>query len=126
AFFQAVDRDPEPERVFITHWVATVIRNAIGQCRKDLEARGRTAEWTILEARVIKPMLEGAEPQPYQDLLPRLELRDSSQAANMLVVAKRSFAKAVLDEIGQTMQDKQDVEGEIHDLLRLLQRGDLT
>ena len=126
SFYQAVDRNLDPERAFITHWVATVIRNAIGVCRSDLEGRGRSAEWAILESRVVKPMLDGAEPAPYHELVARLELRDASQAANMLVLAKRSFAKAVFDEIGETILDREEVTGEIHELLRLLQRGGVT
>ena len=121
--FEAVSRDMAPEKSFVTHWVAAVIRGALGRSRSDLESRGRHDDWTILNERVIKPMIDGTNPTPYQELVQRLGLRDTSQAANMLVVAKRSFAKAITEEIGETVEDKEDVESEIRDLLRLLEKG---
>lgn len=121
--FEAVSRDMAPERSFVTHWVAAVIRGALARTRNDLESRDRHEDWTILNERIVKPMVDGTNPTPYQDLVSRLQLRDTSQAANMLVVAKRSFARAITEEIGETLQDKEDVESEIRDLLRLLEKG---
>ena len=126
AHFEAISRDMAPERAFVTHWVATVLRGALTRSRKDLESRDRHADWTILEERIIRPMIDGSTPTSYQDLVDRLGLRDASQAANMLVVAKRSFAKAILEEVGDTVDDKDDVESEIRELLRLLEKGATT
>lgn len=124
SMYQAADTSNDPERSFMTHWAATLIRNALSKCRAELEGRNRHTEWMILDDRIIKPMLVGSEPTSYSVLVERLRLRDASQAANMLVVAKRAFAKAIIEEISDTITDKDDVEVEIHALLRILQKRD--
>ena len=123
SYFEATSRDMAPEKAFVTHWVATVLRGAFSRSRADLESRDRHTNWIILQERIIKPMIDGASPTSYQDLVQRLGLRDSSQAANMLVVAKRSFARAIIEEVGETVEDKEDVDSEIQELLRLLAKG---
>lgn len=115
--------DDDPEVIFTRHWVATVLRTAIDEVRQSFEAAHRETEWRILEARLIRPMIDGAEPIPYSALVEELGLRDLPQAASYLVNGKRALGRAISDEIGRTIADPADVEDEIRDLLALLATG---
>lgn len=115
--------DDDPELVFVRHWVATVLRTAIAEVRNAFLAADREIEWRILDARLIRPLVDGAEPVPYAALVEELGLRDLPQAASYLVNGKRALGRAIADEIGRTVADPADVEDEIRDLLALLATG---
>ncbi len=117
----ARDRDlDDPEAAFTRHWVATVIRNAVGTVRSNLQEAERDTEWRILDARLVRPMIDGASPVPYQVLVDELGLRDVPQAAAFLVNGKRALGRAILQEVGQTVRDPELIAEEIRELLELL------
>ena len=75
-------RPSDPESAFTRHWVATVLRNSVKRVREDFESGGRDVEWRVLDARLVRPMIDGANPVPYQALVEELQLRDLPQAAS--------------------------------------------
>ncbi len=111
----------DPETAFTRHWVATVIRSAIGRVRHEFEASGRTVEWRILEARLVQPLVDGSSPVPYLALVEELSLRDVPKAAAILVVGKRALGRAIIEEVSQTVEDPGEVSNEIQDLLNMLE-----
>lgn len=119
---QAVSSRPDgPETTFTRHWVATVLRNAVQRVRDDFQSAGRDVEWRVLDARMIRPMIDGVAPVPYQALVEELQLRDLPQAASYLVNGKRALGRAILDEIGHTVRDPHEVNDEIRELLQILE-----
>ncbi len=61
-------------------------------------------------------------PQPYAALVSDLDLSDAAQASNMMITVKRRFARALYAEVGRTVTDPADVEEELGELLRDLER----
>lgn len=110
----------DPEAAFTRHWVATVIRNAVATVRSTFEEADRGVEWRILDARLVRPMIDGVSPVPYQSLVDELGLRDVPQAAAFLVNGKRALGRAILEEVGQTVRDPDLIAEEIRELLELL------
>lgn len=110
----------DPEAAFTRHWVATVIRNAVATVRSNFEEADRGVEWRILDARLVRPMIDGVSPLPYQSLVDELGLRDVPQAAAFLVNGKRALGRAILEEVGQTVRDPDLIAEEIRELLELL------
>ena len=88
--------------------------------RSSFEEAARDVEWRILDARLIRPLIEGAAPIPYQLLVEELDLRDVPQAAAFLVNGKRALGRAILEEVGQTVRDPEMINEEIRELLELL------
>ena len=109
-----------PERSFTRHWVATLLRRAVDTVRRSFLESDRETEWIILESRLVRPMLDGSNPTPYAALVESLGLRDVPQAAAFLVNGKRALGRAILEEIGETVQSPEQVDAEARDLLRLL------
>ncbi len=60
------------------------------------------------------------EPMPYDKLVARFGLRSPSEASNLLITAKRMFARALHEIVRETVSDDQDVEPEIRELKRIL------
>jgi DNA-directed RNA polymerase specialized sigma24 family protein len=111
-----------PEEAFSYHWSAVLVRQVLSRVRAGCQEDGLESHWTIFEYRVVRPMLFNEEPEEYSVLVERLNLKDESQAANMMITVKRRFVRALYYEIGQTVSDPQQVEDELHELLRDLER----
>jgi hypothetical protein len=67
-------------------------------------------------------MLLGEKPADYVVLVERLNLKDQSQAANMMITVKRRFVRALYAEVGETVMDPGQVDDELRELLRDLER----
>jgi RNA polymerase sigma-70 factor (ECF subfamily) len=129
---QALDRDAiamtariadrSPEAIFSAHWAMALIRRVIEQVHASCEVEQLEAHWFVFDARVVQPMLSGAEPVPYPALVERHDLKDAAQAANMMITVKRRFARALYAEVQRTVRDPDGAEEEIRDLLRTLEQ----
>ncbi|MHC4414201.1 MAG: RNA polymerase sigma factor [Planctomycetota bacterium] len=113
---------PTPEAAFSYQWSATLVRRVLESVRARCLADGLGAHWNVFEHRVVRPMLLGEPPADHAQLVERLGLKDVSQAANMMVTVKRRFVGALYAEVGQTVSDPADIEDELHQLLRDLER----
>ena len=116
------DGSSGPERAFHRAWVSMLIRDAADAARADLVAQGRDMAWDAFEGRVLRPMLEGAEPVPYDTLVARWALREHSQVSNAIVSARRTFAAHLLRLLGARPGASPDTaRSELSQLLRLLE-----
>ena len=115
-----VDRStPAPEAAFNRAWVAALVRDAAADLQAECLASGREAAWDIFDRRVLRPMLEGAEPPPYEALVERWGLRVPTQVSNTIVTMRRAFAEHLVRRIGARSGD--GARGEIRELLMLLE-----
>lgn len=101
-------------------WAKEVITQAFEQTQRALETAGHESAWTIFELRVVRPLLSGTEAVPPQKLAEQLDLRDSTQVANLLVTAKRRFQRTLREVVGEYAGDSIGVEQEVADLRRIL------
>lgn len=111
-----------PEEAFSHQWGATLVHRVLGTVRDKCMEDGLEPHWTIFEDRVVRPMLMGERPVDYSVLVERLNLKDQSQAANMMITVKRRFMRALYDEVGETVMDPGQVDDELRELLRDLER----
>ncbi len=111
-----------PEHAFCAQWNAMLIRDVVERVHEGCVKAGLEAHWHVFEARVVRPMLLGEPRVPYAKLVERLELADAAQAANMMITVKRRFVRALVQEIARTVGDPMQVEDELRDLVRDLER----
>jgi RNA polymerase sigma-70 factor (ECF subfamily) len=111
---------PGPDQAFDAAWAREVIAQATRQMRDRCQSDGRSDVWSIFEARVLAPIADGGEPTPYEQLVTSLNLSSVSAANNLLVTAKRAFARALRAVIGEYESDPDAIEDEIHELARAL------
>ena len=111
-----------PEAAFSYQWSATLVRRVLDTVRNACLADGLGTHWKVFEHRIVRPMFLGEPAADYADLVDRLHLKDTSQAANMMVTVKRRFVSALRTEVAQTVVDPDEIEDEIRLLLRDLER----
>ncbi len=111
-----------PEAAFSHQWSATLVRRVLDTVRAGCLEDGLDSHWKVFEHRVVRPMFLGERPMEYAQLANRLGLKDTSQAANMMVTVKRRFVNAIFVEVGRTVSDPSQVKDELRLLLRDLER----
>ncbi len=100
-------------------WAREVLAQTLERMKTSLEHSGKTNVWSVFEKRLARPMLEGDEPVPYHVLVTVLGLRDSVEAANLLVTGKRAFVRALRQVVGEYTAGAMEAEQEIMDLRRI-------
>lgn len=114
---------PTPSGAFEAAWARQVLSNAAERMRDECRTSDRADVWQVFNARVLSPTLEGGEPESYDELVVRLGLRDPAAAANLLVTAKRMFARSLKGVVGEYMGEDGQLDQEIADLRDALARG---
>jgi len=115
---KAANNAPDP---FDLQWGREVIAEALTRMRAECEVSGRQDVWGVFECRVLAPTLEGAPPAPYETLVGRFGFPSPGQASNVLVTAKRMFARILRSAVAE-YQGEEGVEQEIRDLKQTLSR----
>jgi RNA polymerase sigma-70 factor (ECF subfamily) len=125
-----VDLDRGPDALpastsdaFDVAWARRVIDESLARMRAECEASGRPEVWAVFQCRLLDPITEGCEPVGYETLIERFGFRSPSQASNVLITAKRAFARALRSVVGEYTRDQAEVELEIHELIDTLGRA---
>lgn len=111
-------------REFDRLWARQILDKTLISMRRECDAKGRSSLWGVFECRLLNPMLSGAEPPPYEDLVAHFGFQSPIQGANLLITAKRMFQRVLRETVRQTVADENDVESEIADLKKILFSGD--
>ena len=114
--------EEQPAEAFHAAWAHRVISEALGRMQVQCERSGRADLWAVFECRVVGPLLGGTEPVDYGELVRRFGFRSPSQAANVLITAKRMYARTLRDVLAEYARDDEEIEAEIDDLREILSR----
>lgn len=121
---QCADRQPSPPAAFDIAWARQTIDEALRRMRRECETAQRQAVWGVFECRIVAPNLEGKPMPDYRQLVERFGLSSPSQASNLLVTAKRMFARALRSVVGEYARNEREIDEELIDLQAILARHD--
>ncbi len=113
----------EPSAAFDGAWAREVLAEAIRRMQGECAAGGRADVWGLFTARILAPILEGAEAVPYERLVAEHGFRSPKEAMNALVTAKRAFRRALESVIAEYAKGADEISAEIDDLRRCLAHG---
>jgi RNA polymerase sigma factor (sigma-70 family) len=111
---------PAVDRSFDLAWARQVIDQCLRRMRSECEMSQRADIWEIFDCRIRGPILEHAEPVPYEQLTSRLGLVSPIQAANLLITTKRMFQRVLRDVVTEYADSPTCVDEEIVDLFNTL------
>jgi DNA-directed RNA polymerase specialized sigma24 family protein len=114
------DESGDPEAAFNTVWVEELIGRTAKQVEQDLVESGQSIHWKILQDRVLIPCLNGGTPTPHEDLANQWGLKGVPQVSNMLVTAKRRFARRLLENVRETLPENYAPSTELDELYQAL------
>jgi len=108
--------DADMERELRQAWVRHVVAQATESMQSECTTQNRGDVWAIFESRLLAPMIDGEKPESYDVLVARLGLQSPSQASNLLVTAKRMFARHLHSVVAETVASPDQVEEELQEL----------
>ena len=118
-----VPSERQPSDAFDVAWARNVIAAAMRSMQEECDRSNRPDLWGVFECRIADPALKGTEPVGYEQLVERFGMKSPSQASNVLVTAKRMFARALRSVVGQYALDREEIELEIGELKEIFARA---
>jgi len=108
--------DADMERELHQAWVRHVVAQAMDSMQNECTSQARHDVWAIFRSRLLAPMIDGEKPESYDVLVERLGLQSPSQASNLLVTAKRMFARHLRSVVAETVSSADQAEEELREL----------
>ena len=71
----------------------------------------------MFESRILRPTLGGAEALPYEELVERFGFQSPMKAMNLLITARRMFARLLRSVIEEYAIDRAEVDAELDAVL---------
>ena len=112
----------EPSEQFNAAWAREMVAEAKRRLLAQCEKAKRMDLWAIFRERILEPTEGGGPPAPYEQIASTLALQSSMQASNLLITAKRAFARSLRSLIAEYVEDEAMVDEEIGELMRALSR----
>lgn len=112
-----------PEAAFTQAWAMSQIDDVLHRTKELCQREGLDLHWLIFKARIVDPSFEGEPVPSYAALVKKYDLNGAGQAANMMVIVKRHFARLLWEAIGETVSDPMMAKLELEDLLSILGDG---
>jgi hypothetical protein len=112
--------DVEPSLQFTLVWAREVVEEA----RRRMEAHCREIDrpdlWLVFTERILRPAADNAAPPSHEQIASALQLESSKEASNLLITAKRLFARSLRLVVGEYVGDEREIDQEIDDLMTIL------
>jgi len=105
-----------PSDAFDRAWAGEVLSEVVRRMRAECESTARPQLWGIFEARMLMPIIDGAEPPSHEALAERWKLASAAQSANTLTSAKRLFTRVFRAVVAEYAADDAEVDSEIREL----------
>ena len=100
-----------PEKLFERRWAIAVIDRAMARLEQEFASAGQSLRFEQLRGLVV----EGAERQSYAEVAARLGMSEAA-ARRAVQRLRRSFRRAIREEIAQTVPTSSEIEEELRHL----------
>lgn len=120
ALHLAPDPSPDAAAAFDRAWAQQLLAQAVQHMERQCREAGREALWGVFAHRVLADVIEGQAPLSYEALVEKYALRSPAAAANLLITAKRMYARCLRGLVAQYASDDDEIEQEIAELRKLL------
>ncbi len=115
--------EQSPEQQYMYSWALAQVRNALSSVREDLSEDGKEDHWAIFDARVVRPKLEGAKPVRLKELCHKYGIASEGTVTRIVETVRRMFVTALRSSVGRYKSSENEIDEEIHDLIRIVSQG---
>lgn len=113
----------DPDASYNWAWVAALLDQVLTAVKRACCEDGLQAHWELFNARVVKPILDGAKAPPLEEICAKLAIEDTRRASNMIITVKRRFREALRRHIGTTVASEDQVDEEFDAIIEFLPEG---
>ena len=111
---------PDSSTAFDVAWARGVLQQAVDRMKAECGGNGRLEVWDLFEQRLLNPILHGAAPVPYEDLVRKHGWDSPAQAHNLMVTAKRMFTRCLREVVAEYALSPTDINTELCELQAIL------
>jgi RNA polymerase sigma-70 factor (ECF subfamily) len=97
-------------------WAGEVLNEVTRRMLAECQQTDRAHLWAIFEARMLLPIIDGAEPPSHEALAQKYNLPSAAHSANALTSAKRLFTRTFRAVVAEYAKDEAEVDSEIREL----------
>ena len=97
-----------------------VIQQAVRRMQAQCEGTGRNDIWGVFIGRLLNPIFEQSEPSRYEELVERFGFQSPGHASNVLITAKRMFARILRTVVAEYAGSEAEIEAELNKLRAIL------
>jgi DNA-directed RNA polymerase specialized sigma24 family protein len=119
---ESAETENPPYAAVEAAWARALVRDVLRTMETECARTGRMDVWKIFEGRVLADIFGDGTVVPYEELAKRLHLESPMQAANLLVTAKRTYARLLRSAVAEYEREQADQEAEIAGLCEILAR----
>jgi RNA polymerase sigma-70 factor (ECF subfamily) len=112
--------DRSPAAAFERAWALDVLARALASMKQECEESGDAARWLVFEGRIVAPLLDDTAVPEYAELCRELGLPDEKATMNILVTAKRHFARTLREQIREYVTRSAGQQQAVEELARRL------
>src|SRR5262249_2067119 len=98
-------RSPSTEAIADAAWASALIQGVLRDMEAECQRSGRMDLWKVFHGRILVDIYGTGEPVGYERLADELQLSSPMQAANLLVTAKRMYARLLRTAIAEYETD---------------------
>ncbi len=115
--------DPAPDLAVQAAWARALVHEVLHALERQCALARRPDIWLVFQGRILAEVFGTGRVVPYEELAAQLQLSSPAQAANLLVTAKRMYARLLRLAVGEYECRPEDVDAEIADLRQTLADG---
>jgi DNA-directed RNA polymerase specialized sigma24 family protein len=99
------------------------IQETLRRMKQRCMETNRGVLWQLFVSRVLDQAFDDRQPVPYARLVPLLSLDTAPQAANLVITAKRMFARTLRSVLREYAVTNEELNGELKALEHFLERA---
>ena len=112
-----------PDQSFDVAWAREVLNQTLSRMEDECQQSSRPDVWQVFDLRIRTPILDGVEPLGYAEIVQRFSFQSPSQASNVLITAKRMFARLMRDVISEYVMSDEELNAELSELELILAKS---
>jgi RNA polymerase sigma-70 factor (ECF subfamily) len=112
--------DRSPAAAFERAWALDVLARALAGMQQNCEKSGEAARWLVFERRIVAPLLDDVPVPEYAELSREMGLQNEKATMNLLVTAKRQFARTLREQIREYVTRSGDQQQAVEELANRL------
>ena len=111
-----------PAEAFDYAWASALLDEVLGEVEQECHEKGRATHWQMFRARIIQPVLDGAESPTLAQLCETHGIPSVVKVSKMTMLVRRRFRALLRQHVRQFVDSDADVDDEIRYLMRILAR----
>ena len=107
-----------PEEAFNYAWVSALLEQVLDEVQAKCNERDLTVHWHVFHDRIVRPILNRAEPLSMRAVCDRYGIDDPIKASNMMTTVKRLFQTILKQHVRNSVMSEEDTADELVQIKR--------